>query len=73
MRKSPSAAVEQDLCDKWNAHRPIGTEVEVKMDDDSIRRTKTRSEAWVMGGHTAMICVDGISGGYMLERVKPVC
>ena len=71
-RKAPTPAEEQAKVDAWNTHRPIGTSVAVKMDDDSTCLTKTRSEAWLMGGHTAMICVDGISGGYMLERVRPV-
>ena len=56
----------------WNAHRPIGTEVQVMLDDDTIRTTKTRSEAWVMGGHSAVILLEGISGAYSLDRVKPL-
>lgn len=33
--------------------------------------TKTRSEAWVMGGHSVMVMVEGVSGGVLLESVKP--
>ena len=33
--------------------------------------TKTRSQAWVMGGHSAMVMVDGVAGGVLLESVKP--
>lgn len=57
------------LIEEFNAANQIGIEVDVKKDGGSINRTKTRSEAWLMGGHTAMILLDGISGGYMLERV----
>lgn len=70
--RPPSPAQEQEKCDRWNQHRPTGTKVEVRLDDGSIRNTTTRSEAWLMGGHTAVIMLEGISGGYMLERVRPL-
>lgn len=35
------------------------------------KETKTRSEAWLMGGHTAMVMVEGVAGGVMVESVKP--
>lgn len=56
---------------KWNDAHPVGTAVKVRMDGGDIKLTTTTSEAWVMGGHSAMIKVEGISGGYMLERVSP--
>ncbi len=34
--------------------------------------TKTRSEAFIMGGHSAMVMVDGVAGGVCLESVKPL-
>lgn len=55
----------------WNAAHPVGTPVTVQRDLGALLETKTRSEAWVMGGHSAMVMVDGIAGGYMLERVTP--
>jgi len=73
-RKSQSELSKQ--IGAWNAHRPTGTEVQVRMDDDTIRTTKTRSEAWVLGGHSqghsAVILLEGISGAYSLDRVKPL-
>lgn len=48
----------------------IGTPVEVRKDDGSILATRTRSAPWLVGGHTAVIMVEGISGGYSLERVS---
>lgn len=56
----------------WNQQFPEGTPVKVRKDDGSILETKTRSAAWLMGGHSAMVMVDGISGGYMLERVTAI-
>lgn len=62
----------QSIVDRWNVHRPVGTPVDVMLDDGTVKRTTTRSEAWVMGGHTAVVSVEGISGGYMLSRVRPL-
>lgn len=56
----------------WNAQNAIGTVVEVTLDDGSIKETKTASEAWVIGGHTAVIKLEGIVGGYSLSRVRPI-
>lgn len=58
--------------EEWNRLYPSGTPVEVTRDNGSILTTKTRSEAWVMGEHSCVVMVDGISGGYLLERVRPV-
>ena len=57
------------LIEGFNAVNQIGAEVDVKKDNGSIDRTRTRSEAWLMGGHTAMILLGGISCRYILERV----
>jgi hypothetical protein len=59
----------QELCDRWNKLHPEGSAVTVTKDDGSKLETTTRSEAWVLGGHTAVIMVVGISGGYSLTRV----
>ena len=56
----------------WNEQNAIGTVVEVTLDDRSIKETKTASEAWVLGGHTAVIKLEGISGGFSLSRVRPI-
>ncbi len=50
----------------------IGTLVDVRKDDGSIFRTKTRSLPWGTGFGMWIVSVDGISGGYNLERVTPV-
>ncbi len=57
---------------------PEGTEVEVLRDSGEVLRTKTRSMPWALGessrgpGHTAVISVNGIAGGYSLDRVRVV-
>ena len=63
--------VENKIVEEWNKKYKIGINVEVMKDDGSTIFTKTRSLAWVLGGHTPMILLEGISGGYALERVSP--
>jgi len=62
----------------WNEKHPVGTEVTVELDSGEIRATTTRSAAQMLGaepsknnpGHTAVIFLDGISGCYLLSRVR---
>lgn len=55
----------------WNDFIPEGSEVFVTRDDDSVQQTKTRSEAWLLGCGIPVVKVEGITGGYRLERVRP--
>ncbi len=63
------------LLEKWKTV-PVGTLVIVTKDLGEQFETKTRSIPWMLGassrgaGHTAVIMVEGISGGYLLERVR---
>ena len=56
--------------EKFNADNPVGTKVVVIMDDESRQETMTRSEAWVLCDHTAVVQLDGMAGCYLLDRVK---
>lgn len=69
--KRPNIAKLQKQCDDWNAAHPIGTAVELHKDGGEYFPTKTRSEAQVLSGHSAVIWVEGVSGCYLLSRVKP--
>lgn len=71
-RDIPSPKQLQAACDGFNMRFAVGTQVSVKMDNGEVRETVTRSEAFVMGGHSAMIQLKGISGCYSLDRVTPV-
>lgn len=55
---------------EWNAKHQPGVMVKVTMDDGTMRETVTNSEAWLLGGHTAVILLVGIGGAYALDRVK---
>jgi len=55
----------------WNRLHPnTGVKVFVSRDDGTVLETTTRSAAWLLGGHTGVILVDGIAGAYNLDRVS---
>ena len=63
-------------CAEWNANHPVGTKVEyfavMHPHRDSRGIYETRSEATILGGHTAVIWLDGKSGCVALEACVPV-
>lgn len=70
--KNNNQKSQQTVVDEWNAEHPVGTVVTRYKFVNPLRlhqETKTRSEAWLMGGHTAMVMVDGVSGGVLVESV----
>ncbi len=70
-RRGPSPKAQQSAAENWNRTVPVGCRVKVKLDDGSVLETLTESQAWVLGGHTAVVTVKGISGGYLLSRCTP--
>lgn len=70
---TPKQKSQQKLVDEWNFQHPVGTTVTrfklVRPLRDPQPPTKTRSRAWLMGGHTAMVMVEGVAGGVMVESV----
>ena len=73
--KPPTPEQLEKQINDWNASHPVGTPVMRYKLIEPLREgneTKTRSEAWIMGGHSAMVMVDGVAGGVCLESVKPL-
>lgn len=59
--------------ENWNQHHAAGTPVRVFSiigDPSTAVETITRSEAWLMGGHSAVVLVEGKSGGWCLDAVE---
>jgi hypothetical protein len=56
---------------KWNTEHKVGTEVLVTRDNGTEDRTFTRSEAWVLGSHSAVVQLSGEAGCFLLSRVRP--
>jgi hypothetical protein len=53
----------------WNENYRVGQRVSVRKDDKSTVETVTRSPATLLGGHTPVIWLEGITGCYALDRV----
>lgn len=73
MGKNTNQKRQQKLVDEWNSRHPVGTAVTRYKLVDPLRepeQTRTRSEAWLMGGHTAVVKVEGVSGGVMLDSIR---
>ena len=51
---------------------PEGTRVTVRRDNGHIVKTVTRSKPWMVSGRYWLVLVEGISGGYSLERGDPI-
>lgn len=49
---------------------PVGTAVDVTLDDGTVWRTKTRSEPWQLKSGHWLVSLEGKAGGYSLERVR---
>lgn len=64
--------IAEKMIEEWNENNPIGTPVLVRRDNGDIERLFTRSSAWMLGGHTPVVQVQGIVGCYALERVSAV-
>lgn len=67
---------EQKLVDEWNRRHPVGTSVRRYKYINPNREaepvlTKTTSAAWVLGGHTAVVMVEGKAGCVALASVIP--
>lgn len=70
--RESNAAAQEKLVELWNQNYPPGTEVDVRRDNGETLRTKTRSAAWLLGGPIAVVEVEGIAGGYLLDRVTAI-
>jgi hypothetical protein len=72
MRK-PNVKKMQDECDRFNTQNKIGADVFVKLDGvDEPFRTRTRSEARILSGHSVVIWLENVSGCYLLDRVSAI-
>ena len=70
------AQMAERSCTAWNNLYSVGTRVRLYLgmlgDEKNSIETVTRSQAWVMGGHSAMIMVQGKTGGWSLTHVRPL-
>jgi hypothetical protein len=67
----PVLSMSQQDVDAWNRANVTVRAVTVTLDSGEIIKTATRSDATMLGGHTAVIWLKGIKGCYALSRVQP--
>lgn len=68
--KHKGVKAQEALVERWKG-TPEGTPVIVKKDfDQGEIQTKTASGPFLLGGHTACIMLEDISGAYSLDRVR---
>lgn len=74
MRKRPTEQQLQAQVDAWNAKYKIGTEVDYSsiIGGPPTLRSKTRSEAQVLSGHSAVVWLEDKSGCVGIEHCKPL-
>ncbi len=63
---------QQKAVERWNARLPVGTSVVRHRLFNPLREpqaTQTRSAAWILGGHSPVVMVDGIAGAVALKSV----
>ncbi|OGS99811.1 MAG: hypothetical protein A3K04_02385 [Gallionellales bacterium RBG_16_56_9] len=69
----PNTKKMQAECDAFNAKNSVGSDVFVKLDFvDEPFRTRTKSTAQILSGHSAVIWLENVSGCYLLDRVSAV-
>lgn len=72
MRK-PSAQELQRQCDAFNAACAPGGQIMFKLDFvDEPLEARTRSEAYVLSGHSPVVFVEGVVGCYHLTHCEPI-
>jgi hypothetical protein len=68
-RKSPAQLL--NAVDGFNSRFPVGSKVMLKKDGvPEPVRTTTRSEAFVMCSHSAVVFLEGVSGCYLISHVS---
>ncbi len=66
----PSALQLNQQVTSWNARYPVGSSVSYRSRSKLIG-TKTTSEAWLMGGHSVVVLLEGVTGGVSINHLKP--
>lgn len=69
MNAKQRQSLNEALVCAWG-NTPEGTAVIVIKDQGGEVLTKTRSAPWMLGGHSAVIMLEGITGAYALDRVR---
>lgn len=70
----PSKKAAEAKVKHWNETTPIGSRVRYwpgRREGEGVE-SKTRSEAWLLGGHSAVVQVEGRGGSIALTHVERI-
>ncbi len=67
-----NAELKQQQVEAWNREHPVGSKVLVTRDNGETLETTVKREAELLGGHSPVAWVDGISGCYAISRITAV-
>ncbi len=66
---------QERLVSIWNRRHPVGTAIDftaIKRVAETTTRHNTRSPAWLLGGHTAVVLLEGRTGAVSIEHCTVV-
>ena len=64
------AKMTEDEIQTWNELFPLKSPCLLRLDDGSEIETRVRSEAWALGDGTVVVKMEGMAGGWRIDRVK---
>lgn len=64
--------IQKKLVEDWNSQYPIGTKVKVRFDNDTIQECRTRSLAYLVRGHGAVVFLEELVGSHLLSTIEPI-
>lgn len=72
MTRARLAREAEAAADSFNARYPIGVSIRFwpGFKEGPGRKSRTRSTAWLMGGHTPVVAVEDYPGGIALTHVE---
>jgi hypothetical protein len=68
-----SGMTKEQQVEAFNVEHPVGSPVTVRLDNGSVLDTTVRFPAQVLGGHTPVVWLHGVSGCYALTHVCGYC
>ncbi len=73
-KSPPPSYMEQEelLVRKWNRSHRVGTPVIVHRDNGEDFKTKTRTRAQLLSGHSAVVWVEGLASCYSAHKIEPI-
>lgn len=70
--KSKTAQIAELQVENWNLKNKVGTPVSLRLDDGTVKQTRTRCEAYISASGHAICFFEDVRGYYLLDRATAV-